>query len=593
MGLFQRTSPPAFPTPGNRPDAGRSRWGLSAPLRLRFGRRPIRIKILIGLTLLLLVVGLLAGGGLYTTYAYRGLVKSLSSRVGELPVAAELNQHVSDLRVTLGELHGLHMAYRLQPHSAPTGSGERLPAQLWLVRDLFRSQVDEVIETLGRYRRQLEHKLEADFQIADNAPERRTVEAIQWALRVVREATDDPNWMLEGDRVAQLDRELARLQSLSAQLPSHLHSKLAGFSDEVRGEYRTLIVGTWLMSIITGLLLALLVHLFFRWVFMPLKVLINGSRRVAGGDFDHRIELNTGDEMAVLAQALNDMTARFQAIRDDLDRQVQERTKQVVRSEQLASVGFLAAGVAHEINNPLASIAICAESLEGRLQDVLHGRKDESFERGPARSAPLDSAGERSNSDEQVALRYLRMIQQEAFRCKEITEKLLDFARVGPTRRQEVEMGELVQGVIEMVRHIGAYQRAHIEFVQGCPLIVAVNPQEIKQVVLNLLTNALDSLDESGSVAISLAKRGDWAELIVADTGCGMDAEVLEHVFEPFFTRRRAGQRQGTGLGLSIAYRIISDHGGAIEGESPGPDAGSTFRVRLPLAHTATWSRAA
>lgn len=593
MGLFQRTSPPAFPSPGNKQSTGQPRWGFAAPLRLRFGRRPIRIKILIGLTLLLLVVGLLAGGGLYTTYAYRGLVKSLSSRVGELPVAAELNQHVSDLRVTLGELHGLHMAYRLQPHSVPTGSGERLPARLWLVRDLFRSQVDEVIETLGRYRRQLEHKLEADFQIADNSPERRTVEAIQAALRVVRETTDDPNWMLEGDRVAQLDRELARLQSLSAQLPSHLHTKLAGFSDEVRGEYRTLIVGTWLMSIITGLLLALLVHLFFRWVFMPLKVLINGSRRVAGGDFDHRIELNTGDEMAVLAQALNDMTARFQAIRDDLDRQVQERTKQVVRSEQLASVGFLAAGVAHEINNPLASIAICAESLEGRLQDVLRGRKEQSSELSPAPLAPPDSADERSNSDEQVALRYLRMIQQEAFRCKEITEKLLDFARVGPTRRQEVEIGELVQGVIEMVRHIGAYQRAHIEFVQGCPLIVAVNPQEIKQVVLNLLTNALDSLDESGSVTISLAKRGDWAELIVADTGCGMDSEVLEHVFEPFFTRRRAGQRQGTGLGLSIAYRIISDHGGAIEGESPGPDAGSTFRVRLPLAHTATWSRAA
>jgi len=593
VGQTQRTSPPGVPPAAGPSNRAPAQWGIAGALRLRFGRRPIRAKILIGLSVLLLLVGLLAGGGLYTTYAYRGLVKSLSSRVGELPVAAELNHYVGDLRVTLGELHGLHMAYRLQPQSVPAGSGERLPARLWLVRDLFRSQVDEVVETLGRYRRQLDHKLEADFQIADNEPERKTVEAIQAALRVVRETTDDPNWMLEGEQVARLDRELARLQSLSAQLPSHLHTKLAGFSDEVRGEYRTLIVGTWLMSIITGLLLALLVHLFFRWVFMPLKVLINGSRRVAGGDFDHRIELNTGDEMAVLAQALNDMTARFQAIRDDLDRQVQERTKQVVRSEQLASVGFLAAGVAHEINNPLASIAMCAESLEGRLQAVFQARAAERSDSDSSPAAASNDATLPANSDDQVALRYLRMIQQEAFRCKEITEKLLDFARVGPTRRQEVEMGELVQGVIEMVRHIGAYQRAHIEFVQGCPLIVAVNPQEIKQVVLNLLTNALDSLDDAGSVTVTLAKRGDWAELIVADTGCGMDAEVLEHVFEPFFTRRRTGQRQGTGLGLSIAYRIVSDHGGAIEGESPGPDAGSTFRVRLPLAHTATWARAA
>ena len=116
------------------------------------------------------------------------------------------------------------------------------------------------------------------------------------------------------------------------------------------------------------------------------------------------------------------MTGRFQAIRDDLDRQVQVRTKQVVRSEQLASVGFLAAGVAHEINNPLASIAMCAESLESRLAEI----------------APGDS--------EQSALirRYLRMIQTEAFRCKEITEKLLDFSRLGDVQHQPTDLRELV-----------------------------------------------------------------------------------------------------------------------------------------------------
>src|SRR5208283_744934 len=108
-----------------------------------------------------------------------------------------------------------------------------------------------------------------------------------------------------------------------------------------------------------------------------------------------------------LAESLNDMTARFQAIRDDLDRQVRERTKQVVRSEQLASVGFLAAGVAHEINNPLASIAMCAESLEGRVREVLEAQQG---------AGPPDARFE-------VIGRYLRMIQSEAFRCKEITEK--------------------------------------------------------------------------------------------------------------------------------------------------------------------------
>ena len=100
--------------------------------------------------------------------------------------------------------------------------------------------------------------------------------------------------------------------------------------------------------------------------------------------------------------------------------------------------------------------------------------------------------------------------------------------------------------------------------------------------MLNLLTNALDSVDEEGAVRVELAARDGMAELSVADNGCGMEPAVLERVFEPFFTRRRAGQ--GTGLGLSIAYRIVADHGGAIEAQSAGPGRGAVFRVRLPLA---------
>ena len=113
------------------------------------------------------------------------------------------------------------------------------------------------------------------------------------------------------------------------------------------------------------------VRLFYKWFAKPLEVLVEGSREVARGNFDHRIELGTEDEMGELAVSMNDMTTRFQEIRDDLDRQVRLRTNQVVRSEQLASVGFLAAGVSHEINNPLASIALCSESLESRLTELL------------------------------------------------------------------------------------------------------------------------------------------------------------------------------------------------------------------------------
>jgi signal transduction histidine kinase len=133
-----------------------------------------------------------------------------------------------------------------------------------------------------------------------------------------------------------------------------------------------------------------------------------------------------------------------------------------------------------------------------------------------------------------------------------------------------------------MVGHLGKYQRREIRFAHAGPVLVSANPQEIKQVVLNLLTNALDSVDEGGLVEVRLSGGGGWAELEVADNGCGMTPEVLEHVFEPFFTRRREGQ--GTGLGLSISYRIVADHGGTIEAQSAGPGRGATFHVRLPLA---------
>jgi len=178
--------------------------------------------------------------------------------------------------------------------------------------------------------------------------------------------------------------------------------------------------------------------------------------------------------------------------------------------------------------------------------------------------------------------KYLQMIQAEAFRCKEITEKLLDFSRVGPAKRQTTVLSDVVAGVIEMVSHIGKYQQKTIEFRSADGILASVNSQELKQVVLNLLTNALDCVEEdTGVVRVDLTRRDGWAELTFTDNGCGMTEDVLEHLFEPFFTRRTVGQ--GTGLGLSITHRIVSDHGGEIDAHSQGPGRGATLRVRLPL----------
>ncbi|HUY33821.1 MAG TPA: HAMP domain-containing sensor histidine kinase [Pirellulales bacterium] len=518
-----------------------------------FSKWPIRIKLRIGLGLLLGIVITLSWSAIHGLYAYRSLVRSLSRRVLELPKANDLNQSVTDLRVALAD------------DDAPTSLGDpRSPGQgpsarrHWAKTE-FSVQLQRVEHTFDDYRRQLAENPDRGG-ISDNALEWDTVDEIEAALaRIKTKADRDADWLFDPVLESKLNTELNELQRLTASLPMHLYLSIREFTADARRQYRTLLGLTWAASVSTIAIFAVFLRLSLEWVFRPLRVLVDGSRRVAAGEFDYRIHLDTNDEMSELAGAMNDMTARFQAIRDDLDRQVQERTKQVVRGEQLASVGFLAAGVAHEINNPLASIAMCAESLEGRLRDAL-------------------SAGD---PEQKIILDYLRMIQDEAFRCKGITEKLLDFSRMGDVKRQTTELRELVEGVIDMLGHLGKYQEKQIHLVPGAPVWVSVNPQEIKQVALNLLTNGLDSVEGGGTVTVELGPAGGEAEMIVSDDGCGMTSEVLEHLFEPFFTRRRNGQ--GTGLGLSITYRIIADHGGTIDAESDGPHRGATFRVRLPL----------
>lgn len=517
-------------------------------------RWPIRNKLLTGIVLLLVIVGGLCWSAFQGPYAYRSLVRSLDSRAAELPLASTLSQQVATLRITLGEVRGGHEVAKFDPNPPPFDKSA--------IGRQFVTALAAIHQTLEDYREKLGGNDAGSHSIDDSEQEWLTVSQIDNCLAAIGNAAGGEVWIDDDLQAQMLDGELKRLQALAGELPGHLYGRFQQIKEEVHSQYRAWIVLTWVTSIATVVLLVVFIRLFYSWVFRPLRVLVKGSRRVAAGEFGYRIVLHTRDEMSELADALNDMTARFQAIRDDLDRQVQERTKQVVRSEQLASVGFLAAGVAHEINNPLASIAMCAESLESRLHDLLA-------------AAPADS-------NRQVIRNYLQMIQNEAFRCKGITERLLDFSRVGETRRQNTDLRELVEGVIVMVGHLEKYQGKLVEFRPGAAVIASVNPQQIKQVVLNLVTNALDSVALGGRVVVEVRGSAQQAELVFTDNGCGLTDEVREHLFEPFFTRRRTGQ--GIGLGLSITYRIIADHEGHIDVHSDGPDRGSQFRVVLPAA---------
>ncbi len=533
-----------------------------------FSHWPIRNKLQLGLGLLAVSVLTLFGSAYYGIYAYRGLVKSLSARSSELPLANELSQHVADLRVVLSQVE--ERAQYAENGIVPLSQGP--DRKLWdadgSLRGKYRSEFNRFCQTLADYRDELDaNQLHTDVGIGDDRQERATLAEIDKVLARIRQ--NDPNdeglgWYLDNDvTISSLRDNIESLRELAKVLPKNLHDRLHVLANEVRTQYRVALTLAWIAALLsTGLLLAA-VQLFRKWIAGPLATLVRGSREVAAGKFDHRIHLESDDEMRELAESMNAMTSRFQEIRDDLDCQVRERTKQVVRSEQLASVGFLAAGVAHEINNPLASIAMCSESLESRLQGLLNDADD-------------SQAAERD-----VVRSYLEMIQKEAFRCKQITEKLLDFSRMGDSERHHTDLRELVSGVIEMLQHLGKYQTKNVVLREGEGVIAEVCPQELKQVVLNLITNGLDSLDAGGTVTVSVSSQDGEARIEVEDNGCGMTDDVIKHLFEPFFTRRRNGQ--GTGLGLSISYRIVEEHHGQILAESAGIGRGSKFKVTLPL----------
>lgn len=514
-----------------------------------FSAWTIRKKTYFASLLLAAIVGVLAWNAIHGHYAYRSLVRSINSRVPELPLANDFNSAVGELRV---EWYAASVRASLRNVAADS----HLEAAADAAK--FAQLLAEVGKKFQDYRKQLAHDGfgESDAPINDSRQELETTFAIEATLVEINRLNRQPQAV--PDRTARLATEIDRLQKLSARLPTFLHHNIENSMEEARAQYRSLIVLSWFASLTTIVFTAWLLVLFYRWIFRPLRKLIQGSRKVASGQFSYRIHLDTRDEMSELADNMNDMTARFQAIRDDLDRQVAEQTQQVVRGEQLASVGFLAAGVAHEINNPLASIAMCAESLQRRFDTLVNA----------------------DHPDCPQAKHYLDMIEKEAFRCKEITEKLLDFSRIGDTKRHPAELRELVSDVVEMVQTIGKYGGKQITVVPGPTALATVNAREIKQVVLNLITNALDSVDDQGRLTIEFASRPGEVDVVFTDNGCGMTDEVRTHLFEPFFTRRRSGQ--GTGLGLSISYRIVSDHHGTISASSAGPGFGSQFRVTLP-----------
>jgi signal transduction histidine kinase len=506
---------------------------------------------MLGLALVVGSVGLLLGGTLYGLNAYLNTVKTTERKLLEL----------QQLNVVLAMLTGP------QPAAAPDVNTE--------FNDLNR-QTELARVYAGEYRKELAETVRQGHDPDDGERESGLLDQFDDALTKLAAALQAARIKSgEGATRGLRDDPDVKAAYDKAQLIGHTlrQAVVDDVGTGMRASNATIRQSLWIIGGSTVQLLVIvlaLLYYFREWIYAPIKELQGGVQRVHAGDFDHPIRLHSRDELEELANEFNAMTTRLSAIYKDLARQVNERSRQLVRSERMVSVGFLAAGVAHEINNPLASILFCSEALERRLQEVM------------AQAAGVRGA---APADTEVLTRYLKMIQQEALRCKDITQKLLDFSRTGERKREATDLAGLVKGVLEVARHLPNCRGKTVSFNPTEYIVAPVNAQDLKSVILNLVVNALDSMDETGSLTIQLKTDGGYAVMAFTDTGCGMPADVLQNIFEPFFTRSRTGK--GTGLGLFISHQIVDQHGGQVEATSPGPGHGSTFTVRIPLRESA------
>jgi signal transduction histidine kinase len=385
----------------------------------------------------------------------------------------------------------------------------------------------------------------------------------------------DPSGLDAGILIEGLPRQLNQMTAI-------IRGAIADRQEQVERERRMTLyaVAALAVLVISGAIIVGVRQ--YLAVIRPLKRLGSGVRRVAGGYFDVNIEPFDDVEFSHLGEDFNEMARQLGLLYHELEAQVALKSKELVRSQRLASVGYLAAGVAHEINNPLGIIAGYGE------------RALQLLERAQTTAGGDAATLERTN-------KALRVICEEAFRCKQITDRLLMLARPGAAGRRLVSLLAIAKEMMTSLSGLPHYadRRFVLEPVADSgELRVLANDGEMKQVIVNLLVNAIEATATGGGgevhVTVSRSRIGanDQVELRVGDNGRGMTRETIDRAFEPFFTEKRgaggSGDRPGIGLGLSITHAIVQDHGGRIIAESDGLGRGSRFIVILPAATAVT-----
>ena len=312
----------------------------------------------------------------------------------------------------------------------------------------------------------------------------------------------------------------------------------------------------------------LLVILFFitSSIIRPLHVMVFATDKIAQGDLNHKVEINFRDEIGQLAQSFNQMTQKLKKANEKLiqwgktlEKRVEERTKKLrqvqdylIQSAKLASLGKMAAGVAHEINNPLTSILINTHLLLEKLEE------NSSF------------------------YENLSLIADETSRCNDIVKGLLEFSRQNPPQKNFADVNEVIYSAIQILEKQVTFQNIKMikNLDQNLPQI-EIDTNKIKQVFWNLMINSAEAMPDGGTLTISgrLSKNRKNIEISFTDTGVGISKENIKKLFDPFFTTKEGG----TGLGLAISYGIVEQHQGRIEVKSKEAE-GTTFTIHLPVS---------
>ncbi len=348
-------------------------------------------------------------------------------------------------------------------------------------------------------------------------------------------------------------------------------------------DMKRMVVLLTILAIGVGILLTIfLVNIFIK----PVKRLVQATEKVAGGDLSQKVEVTTRDEIGTLASSFNRMItsleesrARIEEYNRTLENKVKERTaeleealktlketqSQLIQVEKMAAVGQLAAGVAHELNNPLGGILGYSQfAIEKINQKPISGFNQE---------------------DAKTILQYLKDIEGQTKRCRSIIQNLLKFSRA--SRREEfgqTDVNSVLKDTFSFIRH--PVEKGKIRLVEkladSLPKIKG-HPGQLQQVFTNLILNAVQAMPEGGILTVEsrLREYPNAVEISFTDTGEGIPEENLDKIFEPFFTTKKVGE--GTGLGLSVSYGLIKNHGGEIRVKSKKKQ-GTTFTVILPIS---------